>query len=167
MFLLNFFALKASLPSPRKASGGPFRAQNGVQNCMLLFDHFLIPTWNDCGPKITSKSDPKLELSWLILTSKNVSRHAWTTSSFQTSFLNENLSPRTLPGPLKILISLGRGVNFHCFAPFLLGWFLGANLASFWDHFGSQVGPLWAPSWLTTALEHNTKNEVIKKRIVA
>ena len=35
--------------------------------------------------------------------------------------------------------------------------------APFWERFGGQVGPCWAPSWLKMALEHHSKNWVVKR----
>ena len=99
----------------------------------------------------------------------------WITRGFK-KHLDDMLCPDTnfeekiaLPGhlletenPAKVLYcrQKSRFSVFH--SKWLLEGVLKSFSGRFWDPSWSQVGPCWAPSWLTMALQHNTKNEVIK-----
>ena len=131
----------------------------------------LAPRWSQEGSKVEKlNSFPCWGPSFRHFQHQGCSQEAWRptwmtccvqTPSFRRNVVSQSSLRHKKYSKTAILSSKSRFSAFHL--KWLWGWVLGSLLGRFWDPSWGQVGPCWAPSWLTMALEHDTKKMVVKK----
>ena len=117
-------------------------------------------------PMLGPKLGPNFGHFWHQSGLQEASRGTWMTCCVKTPILKRKWASQDTSGHEKSSKTIG-GVSKIRVCMFTykvaLGRDLGTIFGWFWGPSWGQVGPCWAPSWLTMALEHHSKNWVVKK----